>query len=96
MTTPTGTASSLSRPSSATSGAAEEILRTGIVRPDGLFEPVEWGDLSVRTPFVTFDQRFDIYVDELKIELIHLTTRPTPQTTSSLGSPSTECSSAAT
>ncbi|HXR22861.1 MAG TPA: MBL fold metallo-hydrolase [Acidimicrobiales bacterium] len=51
----------------------EEMLRSGIVRPDGLFEPVEWGDLTPAPPFVTFDRRLDIYVDDLKIELIHLT-----------------------
>jgi len=52
----------------------EEILRTGIMRTDGLFEPVDWGDLAPAPPFVTFDSRLDVYVDDLKIELIHLTT----------------------
>jgi len=52
----------------------EEMLRGGILRPDGLFEPVEWGNITSAPPFVTFDRRLDIYVDDLKIELIHLTT----------------------
>jgi cyclase len=50
----------------------EEMLRSGIMRPDGIFEPVEWGNLIPAPPFVTFDRRLDVYVDELKIELIHL------------------------
>lgn len=51
----------------------EEMLRAGIQHYEGLFEPVEWGDLSAAPPFVTFDRRLDVYVDDLKIELIHLT-----------------------
>src|ERR1700722_13649837 len=51
----------------------DEILKSGIGPIDGLFEPVEWGDLRPAPPFVTFEHRLDIYVDDLKIELIHLT-----------------------
>ncbi len=51
----------------------EEVLKAGILRPDGLFEPVEWGDLTPAPPFLTFDTRMDVYVDDLKVELIHLT-----------------------
>ena len=51
----------------------EEMLRSGILRPDGIFEPVEWGDLTPAPPFVTFDSRMDVYVDDLKVELMHLT-----------------------
>ncbi len=51
----------------------EEVLKTGIARYDGLFEPVEWGDLTPAPPFVTFESRMDVYVDDLKVELIHLT-----------------------
>ena len=54
-------------------GCRDEIVRAGILRRDGLFEPVEWGDLSPAPPFVTFDQRLNVYVDDLRIELIHLT-----------------------
>ena len=45
----------------------------GILRPDGLFEPVEWGSLQLAPPFVTFEHRLNVYADELKVELIHLT-----------------------
>jgi cyclase len=51
----------------------EEILRTGIMDTDGLFEPVEWGRITPAPPFVTFENRLELYVDELKIVLIHLT-----------------------
>jgi cyclase len=52
----------------------DEMLRSGVLRPDGIWEPVEWGALQSAPPFVTFEQRLDVYVDDLKIELIHLTT----------------------
>jgi cyclase len=52
----------------------EEIIRTGIPRYGQLFEPVEWGDLSPAPPFVTFEHRLDVYIDDLKVELMHLTT----------------------
>lgn len=51
----------------------EEMLQSGILRPDGLFEPVDWGELTPAPPFVTFDDRLHVYVDDLKVELIHLT-----------------------
>jgi cyclase len=51
----------------------EEMARSGIVRFDGLFEPVEWGDLTPAPPFVTFENRLNVYVDDLRVELIHLT-----------------------
>jgi cyclase len=50
-----------------------EMLAAGIARYDGLFETVDWGDLKPAPPFVTFDERLDVYVDDLKVELIHLT-----------------------
>jgi cyclase len=52
----------------------EEMQKAGIMRFDGLFEPVEWGELTAAPPFVTFENRLNVHVDELKIELIHLTT----------------------
>ena len=50
----------------------EAMLQTGIMRPDGLWEPVEWGELDVAPPFVTFEERLDVWVDDLKVELHHL------------------------
>jgi cyclase len=51
----------------------EEIEKAGILDPDGLFEPVEWGELTPAPPFVTFEQRLTVHVDHLVVELIHLT-----------------------
>jgi cyclase len=51
----------------------EEMIKSGIMRLEGVFEPVEWGDISLVPPFVTFDEHLDVYVDDLKVELIHLT-----------------------
>ncbi len=50
-----------------------ELAATGIMRPDGLFEPVEWGEVEPAPPFVTFGDRLDVYVDDLLVELHHLT-----------------------
>jgi len=52
----------------------DEMLKAGIIGYDGLFEPVEWGDLTAAPPFVTFDGQLNFYVGDLKVELIHLTT----------------------
>jgi cyclase len=52
----------------------EEIVRAGILDPTGLFEPVEWGDLSPAPPFVVFDEHLTVYVDDEPVELIHLST----------------------
>jgi cyclase len=52
----------------------QEIVRSQIQHYDGLFEPVDWGNLSPAPPFVTFERRLDLYAGDLKIELIHLTT----------------------
>src|ERR1700722_18694772 len=51
----------------------EEIIRSGIPHYRRLFEPIEWGDLELAPPFVTLEHHLDIYVDDLKVELIHLT-----------------------
>jgi cyclase len=51
----------------------QEMVRTGILRYDGLFEPVEWGDLALAPPFITFEQRLTVHVDDVRVELLHLT-----------------------
>jgi cyclase len=52
----------------------QAVLETGILRPDGVFDPVEWGALDVAPPFVTFDHRLNVYVDDLLVELHHFGT----------------------
>jgi len=52
----------------------QEMLRSGILRPDGIFEPVDWGELDLAPPFVTFESRLDIQVDDILVELHHFGT----------------------
>jgi cyclase len=52
----------------------QAVLEMGIMRPDGLFEPVDWGNLAVAAPFVTFERRLNVYVDDLLVELHHFGT----------------------
>ena len=52
----------------------EAIAASGILRPDGLWDPVEWGALEPAPPFVTFADRLDIHVGDLRVELRHFDT----------------------
>lgn len=36
----------------------------------GLFPGVDWGDIPITPPFVTFDERLHVHVDELRVELL--------------------------
>ena len=49
----------------------EEMIETGLsIQP--LFPGVNWGNLEVEPPFITFDDRLTIFVDDLRLELIFL------------------------
>jgi cyclase len=48
------------------------MLDTGILDPQGIWEPVEWGALALAPPFVTFEHRLDIHVGGLRVELHHI------------------------
>jgi cyclase len=50
------------------------MLETGILRVDGIWEPVDWGDLTLAPPFITFEDRLNVYVDDLLVELHHFGT----------------------
>jgi cyclase len=52
----------------------QSVLDMGIMRPDGLFAPVDWGALEVAAPFVTFERRLNVHVDDLLVELHHFGT----------------------
>ena len=52
----------------------QSIMETGILRPDGIWDPVEWGELAAAPPFVTFEERLNVYVDDLLVELHHFGT----------------------
>jgi cyclase len=46
----------------------DEMVAAGHIAT-ALFPDVEWGELAVSPPFVTFDDRLNVYVDELQLEL---------------------------
>ena len=48
----------------------EVIIETGLLALRPMFPNVEWGDLQLAPPVVTFEDRLTIYVGDLKIELI--------------------------
>lgn len=52
----------------------QEMEHGEFLPPDGLFEPIEWGDITPAPPFVTFERRLDIFVDDLAVELHHVGT----------------------
>jgi cyclase len=47
----------------------EEVFKTPFPPPLGLWSHVDWGDLHPAPPFVTFEDRLTVWVDELRIEL---------------------------
>jgi len=55
-------------------GCRQAVQAFGILRPDGIWEPVDWGDLEPAPPFVTFEQRLTVHVDDLRVELQHFGT----------------------
>ena len=48
----------------------EMVIETGMRTLHPLFPSVEWGHLELAPPTVTFEDRLDIYIDDLLIELI--------------------------
>ena len=38
----------------------------------GMFPGVEWGEIEIAPPFVTFEERLNLYVDDLEVELIFM------------------------
>jgi cyclase len=47
----------------------EEVIATQL-GTRGMFPGVDWGEIIVAPPVVTFEERLDLYVDNLKVELI--------------------------
>lgn len=51
--------------------AREEMIETGFsIQP--LFPGVNWGNLEISPPTVTFDDRLTLWVDDLRLDLIYL------------------------
>ena len=50
----------------------QTVIETGLHTLHPLFPNVQWGDLELAPPFITFQDRLDLYVDDLKLELIFM------------------------
>lgn len=50
----------------------EGVLATRIGGLEAIFGEIEWGELEPSAPFVTFDERLDVHVDDLRVELHHV------------------------
>ncbi len=48
----------------------EMVIERGLRTLHPLFPTVEWGNLELAPPVVTFEDRLDVYVDDLRVELI--------------------------
>ena len=62
--------------SSATELCREEVLAVGPQRRAASSPGVDWGELEPAPPFVTFDDRLDVCVDDLRVELHYIGPRP--------------------
>jgi cyclase len=49
----------------------EEVIATGMTTK-GLFPGVQWGEIEIAPPFVTFEGRLNLYMDDLLVELIYV------------------------
>ena len=49
----------------------EEVLASGSIA-EAFFPGVDWGQIEITPPFVTFDRDLDVYVDDLQVELHHV------------------------
>ena len=52
----------------------DEIMATPLPPPAALFGAVDWGALRRSPPFVTFEDRLTVWVDDLKVELHYVGT----------------------
>ncbi|HEV2361843.1 MAG TPA: MBL fold metallo-hydrolase, partial [Acidimicrobiales bacterium] len=50
----------------------ELMLQAGPIGNIGVWEPVDWGNIKPIPPFVTFQDRLDVHVGDLRVELHHL------------------------
>jgi cyclase len=46
----------------------EEVIASGTIS-EAVFPGVDWGEIRVRPPFVTFTERLGLWVDDLRVEL---------------------------
>lgn len=50
----------------------DEVLAAGPPVNWGLWDDVEWGDIQVEPPFLTFSDRVTLWVDNLRCEVVHV------------------------
>ncbi len=50
----------------------QTVIDTGLQALHPLFPGVKWGDLELAPPNITFNDHMDIYIDDLKVELIFM------------------------
>ena len=50
----------------------QTVIDTGLHTLHPLFPKVVWGDLQLAPPFITFKERLDLFVDDLKLELHYM------------------------
>ena len=50
----------------------QTVIDTGLTTLHPLFPNVVWGELELAPPFITFQDRLDLYVDDLKLELHYM------------------------
>ena len=50
----------------------QTVIDTGLHTLHPLFPGVVWGDLELAPPFITFQERLDLFVDDLKLELHYM------------------------
>ena len=75
--------------------AREEAIAFGPPRPLPFWDHVDWGDLTLDPPFLTFADRITVHAGDLRAELRTRAPLRTRRTTCSPGSRSTRCSFAA-
>jgi cyclase len=50
----------------------EEVLAAGKPNFPGIFDPVEWGDIELAPPFLTYTDRVTLWNDDLRCEVRHV------------------------
>jgi cyclase len=50
----------------------EEVLAAGLPYFPGIFQDVEWGDVQLAPPFLTYYEGVTLYVDDLRCEIRHV------------------------
>jgi cyclase len=49
-----------------------EVIRTGLLGNTGIWDPVEWGELSLAPPTLTFTDRVRLWSDDMPVEVTYV------------------------